>query len=202
MPTDVGIWNDALSLMGLMPVNDLNGTSDSSRQLADQWTRVPASILEEADWNSAITRVALGRLDATPAHGYAYFYQLPNDVARICYLNDTGLEDEPFERWRDEQGKIATDAEAVYLWYVAKETLTNPGRWQQCLADYVSAEMAVRCAPRLAPKLLGGIMEERDRRMRRAKAIDAKNNPPHRHRPGRMVRARLGGLRGSTEQGR
>jgi hypothetical protein len=202
MPTVIGIWNDALALLGQMPVNDITGTSDASRHLADQWTRVPNAILEEADWNSAITRVALSRLAEVPGHGHGYFYQLPYDLARICYLNDTGLEDDPFEAWRMEKDRIVTDADTIYLWYVSKEAQTNPAKWQYVLADYVSAEMAVRCAPRLAPKLLSGIMEIRDERRRKAKAIDGKNNPPHRHRPGRMVRARLGGLRGSTEQGR
>lgn len=202
MPTVVGIWNNALDLLGHMSVNDLNGTSDVSRKLASLWAEVPATILEEANWNSAMTRTKLSRLEEVPSHGHAYFYSLPNDVARICWMNDSGIQNEPFENWSEEQGKIATDAETIYLWYIAKGAETNPGKWQQCLADYVSSEMAVRAAPRFAPKLLAGIMDERDRRMRRAKAIDGKNHPPRRHPPGRMVRARLGGLRGSTEQGR
>lgn len=201
MPSVLGIWNEALALLGLMPLSDLNGTSDAARQMGDLWTRVPAAILEEADWNSAMTRVALGRLDETPAHGYAYFYQMPSDVVRIVYLNDTGDEDDPFEAWQEEQGKIATGAEAVYLWYISNEGQINPGKWQQVLADYVAAEMAARAAGRLAPKLLAGVMDERNRRQRMAKAIDGKNNPPRRHRPGRWARARLGGIRGS-EHGR
>lgn len=202
MPTKIGIWNEALAILGRQPLTSTTATDDASRQLTDLWTRVPTAVLEEQSWNSCIERVRLARLDDVPAHGYDYYYQMPSSWARIIQVNDTGEEDSPFETWKQEGEKIATNASAIYLWFVATTTIDNPANWSQALADYVAAEMAKRAAPRLAPGMLDHAESERKRRRKLAMALDAKNNRPTRHAPGRWVRARLGGIRNATEQGR
>jgi hypothetical protein len=202
MPTKIGVWNEAIAILGRQPLTSTTATDDASRQLADLWTRVPTAVLEEADWNSCIERVRLARLDATPAHGYDYYYQMPTNWLRIVQVNDSGEEDSPFENWKQEAERIATNAEAIYLWFVASTSIDNPADWSQALADYVSGVMAHRAAPRLAPGMVDYAGSEMKRRRKLAMALDAKNNRPRRHVPGRWVRARLGGIRNATEQGR
>lgn len=202
MPTKVGIWNEALTVLGRSLVNNDEATGEVGRLFTNLWERVPNAVLEEYDWNSAIVRIEIQRLDETPAHGYDYYFQMPNDWAKIVQLNDTGEERDPFEDWREEQGKIATNAERLYLWYVSEASVDSIGRWSQALADYVAAEMAVRGAPLLAPKLLEFALDNRKRKRRLAMSLDARSNPPKRHTPGTWVRSRLGGIRNATESGR
>lgn len=202
MPTKLGIWNEALALLGRSPASTTDTVDDATRALADHWSRVPDAVLEEQNWNSAIRRVELARMDETPAHGYAYFYRMPRDWMRIVELNDTGGERDVFEAWRQENDRIATDAEQIYLWYVSSASTDDLGRWSQALADYISAELALRMAPRFAPKSLEDLAVMKKKRRRLAMSLDAQMNPPKKHTPGTWSRSRLGGIRNETDQGR
>ena len=203
MPTKIGIWNEALAILGRQPVSTIDPVDDATRALADHWTRVPDAVLEEQNWNSSIRRVQLQRLADGPTHGYRYFYQMPRDWMRIVELNDTGGERDVFEAWRQENDKIATDADQIYLWYVASALQDEAiGRWSQALADYVSAKLALRMVPRFAPKSMADAAALEKKRRRLAMALDAMANPPKRHTPGMWSRSRLGGIRNETDQGR
>lgn len=202
MATKLGIWNEALGILGRMPVSDTGATDEPGRVLTDLWTRVPQMCLEANNWNSAIERVQLQQTDTPPAFGYEYFYQLPRDWSRICRVNTTGDEREVFEDWAEEQDKIGTNASTIYLWYISSQVDNRVGKWSQALADYVAAEMAVRAAPRLGPKLMEYAIDERKRRRRFAMSTDAQMAPPKRFTPGSWVKSRLGGIRTFTDQSR
>lgn len=200
MPTQLSVWNEAVGLLGRTPRTTVDGTDDLSLMLADLWTRVPAAIFEEADWNCAILREKLQRLDETPTMGYDYLYQLPRYLVRIVNVNDSGVEHDDFERWEQEGRKIASSAETLYCWFVSKTVVATPGTWTQNLADYIGAEMAVRAAPKHAKDYLADCKETRDKRRKLAMALDARMGPPRRLRPGRWVAARLAGGGVNAEQ--
>lgn len=201
MPTKLSVWNEALSILGRAPINDPEEASETTRVLADHWSRSPTMVFEEATWNCAVRRVALQRSATAPTFGYLYYYPLPADCSRIITVSDSGNEGDAFEAWTEEAGKIATDATTLYLVYVKAGVIDTPGAWTQALADYISADIAERAAPRLASDKLEHAMGMRKRRRKHALAQDAMRSPPRRLAHGQWVSARLGNIRNS-EQGR
>lgn len=200
--TKLSVYNDALGILGKPAMSDVDEATESRRVMADHWPRTTETVFEEADWNCAIVREELTRLAETPTFGREYFYKLPAACVRIVQVSDTGDEMTPFESWREEQSRIVTDAEAIYLWYVSSTKIGTPGAWTQNLAGYVAADLAMRAAPRLAHDAIDWAKEERKRRRKLALALDARAAPPKRHTPGRWAQSRLGGIRFNPEQGR
>jgi hypothetical protein len=133
------ICNQALSRVGSKPIN--NVTTDSTDQavccrmfLGDAID----AVLGEHDWRGASKRAQLARLDETPVYGFAYAYQLPSDCVRP-YAPDTGGSTVSIEG-----EKLLTDAEEVYLTYVARPF--DPTTLPPYLRRAIQAQLAVLLA--------------------------------------------------------
>lgn len=202
MATKLSVFNEALRILGQPPLASPDANNEHGRQLRDAWEGAVLWCYEQANWNHTIVRVTLSRLADAPAWGYSYYYQLPTDFVRVAEISETGMVDDPLTAYEIENGKVATNAEQVYLKHVSSELLTlTPGEWSQSFSDLVSAELAVRTAPKLAASNIEMALETRKQRTPQAKSLDAIQNPPQRRRMGNWARAARGGALHDGEHG-
>lgn len=183
------IFNAAADVLGEPNLRNVDEETELARKLRSAWEPTRDSCLEEAPWNFLETRATLARLDETPEWGYQYYYGLPGDLVRILRVNDTGIERDELLTWREESGKLATDAEAVYLRYTSNKNKDKIGMWSQAFCDRLAAELAVKAAPKINPSMAETAMKLAERRRRKARQIDASQSPPLKIRPGTVTSA-------------
>lgn len=203
MPTKLSVFNQALQILGQTMLTSPDAEIESGRQLRAAWEAAVSYCYEVGAWTFISKRATLARNGGTPDFGYSYYYDLPSDYMRTLFISATGLMTDPLLDYQPENGMIATNAEAVYLRYVSRDLATlAPGNWSQAFADYVSANLAVRVAPKLNPSALEAASQTEQKNRIFALSSDAVKNPPARRRPGTFVQAVTMGSRfGNGEMG-
>jgi hypothetical protein len=130
----VELCNQALGRLGKGSIADLT----EGTQLANYCSLYLGQAIEEIyglfDWTAGRARAQLNQLVTTPTYGPLYYYQLPVDFIRPFEV-DAGGED-----YTTEDDKIATDAEEVYLTYLARPS--DPAK----LAPYIKKMISTRLA--------------------------------------------------------
>jgi len=195
MATKIGVFNAALGLLGITSLASPTDDNEVGRTLRSHWEAASDAAFEAGIWNFATERVELARLSAVPTFGYAYYYQLPADYQRLGFITETGRENDPLLGYKEEKGRIATDAERVFISYVSNLARVAVGNWSQAFADYVSAELANRAAPKIAIDQVDKMPKVLKDAKSNALNIDAVVQPPQFRRPGRFIRAVMRGSR-------
>lgn len=201
MPTKLSVFNEALRLLGQPLMSNPDSTGEDGRQMRDAYVGAVNWCFEQGSWNFAIVRQQLARDAAVPSWGYKYYYQLPPDYRRTVEISETGYPGSALLAFEVEDGKIATNAEMVYLKYISSELLTlTPGEWSQSFSDYVSAVLALRTCPKLNANAMNEVNAAVKSYRLIALANDAIQSPPQRRQPGAFVQA-IRGNRNSYQRG-
>jgi len=88
---DIHIANLALIPLEDGPLSSLNEASEAARLCKAALAGAIETVLVEHDWNCATRLSTLGApLSQSPAHGFAYAYQLPPDCLRVQRLGGPG----------------------------------------------------------------------------------------------------------------
>lgn len=153
MASKVGIWNTALQRLGTRRVDTDTEDTAEAEALEAVYDDALAEVLEAHPWSFARKAVQLSRLVATPVEVWAYFYALPADLVSIIRVSDGTDNCEvftgpsiPYERQDDD--RIATDAEAVYLAYIYAST--DPNLWTPSFRSALAWKLATEVAYQLA----------------------------------------------------
>lgn len=201
MATKVGILNDALSHLGQPP---MAGPSDGSTWVTRLNNRYPDTLrllLEQHPWNFASKLVQLERLP-TATGGYAYSYNKPADCLRINFINNTGdPEDNDWHEYEDADGKIHSDYDEVWMFFVSSTYLTKEGSFPQTFARALASELAFLCSPiaTRSQTKSNGLFSVATRDLKRAKSFDASQKPFRRLPVGRWALSRRGGVKYNTD---
>lgn len=202
MPSRLDTMNSALRILGQTLLVSPDAALESARQLNGAWNSAVGAAYEITNWTFTLKRIMLPRSADVPAFGYDYYYDLPGDWARTAYISATGIPDDHLRDYATESGKIATNADQVYFRYVSRDLMSlTPGSWSQSFADYVSAQLAIRTAPKLNPSALEAASQFEQKYRVQAVSGDAVKNPPARRLRGSLARAVTLGSRINTEQG-
>lgn len=202
MTTQLEVFNGALGILGEPPLTTPSAKTEAGRILRDRWRAAVDYVFEQGDWNFAELRAQLSQVSPPPAFGYQYYYGLPGDLANITFVSQSGIEGDDYLDWSEEAGKIATNASTLYIKYVSYAYKERMGAWTQSFADYVSADLAVRAAPKLNSSALPDAMKARELARKSALNVDVRRTAVKRPRPGRWATAARWGGRRSSEQGR
>lgn len=138
----VAICNRALDTLGADPITSLEDTSKAARLCQRNYEISRDAVLRAYPWNCAMGRASLAALTDTPAFGFAYYYQVPDDFLRLWRLQD---EDEGVVKWRLEGRRIATD-QAAPLLIVYAQVVTDPAQFDALLVDALAARLAADIA--------------------------------------------------------
>jgi len=169
----VELVNQALTSLGVEPINDLEENSRPARFAKQKYEHVRDVVLRSHVWNSATKRASLPRLEGVPVFGYAYQYQLPADFLRLLTINQ-----HPKERHRIEHNRVLlTDVEAAQITYVARiDTIVE---MDLLLQEVIAARLAVELAMPLKGDiaLRSQLMGEYQEKYAEAMYADAKEKP-------------------------
>lgn len=185
----VGICNSALAKIGAAPIVSLTEGSKTANLCAEQYDKLRDDLLRSHAWNFAVRRVKLARLTEPPAFGFSYAYQLPADWLRSLAVQDAPVR-EATVPYRIEGRRLVSDAEALYLRYLARVEDANdmPPDFRETLASLLARELAVPVAQSV--NLSQVLDEQYRRRLRRAKSVDALEDPPEPLPPGAWLLVR------------
>jgi len=153
-------------------------------------------------WNFATRRVKLAQLaeDEAPAFQWDHAYQLPADFIRVISVHehDHGEDQIPY---RIEGFRIVTDADDVYLRYVARIEDPNkmPPTFRRALSKLIAAQLATALSSSVSlSKELFTQFHDQD--LPFAKSVDAIQNMADQLPESDFIMARFGG-RASYEPG-
>lgn len=145
------VANLALGHLGDRHITDYNGNDTSAEIIRDYYDHAVKCAFEAADWQWAKREVQLQLLPTTPVTRYAYFYQLPPYFARVSLVSEHSSMlpslDDGQDLWDIVDGKFATDAETVFMHYVATDW--SEAQWRSFFAEAVSIKLAALCCPRI-----------------------------------------------------
>lgn len=200
MPTQATIFKNALRLAGEPSNVGIDSDKKIVREMLGAWDDVVGAAFEGHNWNAFKSLIQL--TSVTPSvPGWDYTFNVPAGFRRVVKVSDYADEDGEGIEYSYQAGKILTNHEQTFLWYVDATYMTQIGGWPQTFANYISALLADETYPvndegdATRSRINDAVMS----RMNDAKAYDASTDPVIRGKPGTYVRARAnwrpGGLR-------
>jgi len=141
--TETEICNDALTLLGVETIINLEDDSKQGRLCKKQFPICRNFLLGIHPWNFAIKRQTLAELATGPSFGYNKFYQLPADYLMVIPPS----QHEEFSSsivYKIEDGKLATNELTFDLKYIAEvvDTSKFTPSFSQALSGYIAYKLA------------------------------------------------------------
>lgn len=189
MAVAVDIANSALLKIKAQRITSLAEGSTNANACNDCYERLRDTLLSSHTWNFAETRAALARSSDTPTFGWTYGYTKPTGWLRTVAIYDNDAESGTIP-YKDEDGEILSDAEAVYMRYVRIVTDVNamPPLFRESLAYSMAVELAIDLQN---SRTLSERMEARYKSIvSKAKTADAQGDYPQRFDEGSWVTSR------------
>jgi hypothetical protein len=191
VPTVVEVINVALRLIGASRIASLTDGSKNANVAADIYESTRDELLAGHPWNFATKRVELAREVTIPAFEFSYQYTLPADWIRTItpHDNDAGV---GTLIYKEEDGKIKTSAERVFLRYVYRLTDANA-----MTADFRRAWSSALARDFALPIAQSGTLQDRFEKIAKnnlfkAKSTDAQAGTPDKRPRGSWVTSRGG----------
>lgn len=138
MPSQIGIANRALTILGFDPISSIDEETREARMVNAQWDEARQASLVDHPWNFAIKRADLAELAETPEFGYSLKFQLPGDCLRVISTSN-----DP-EQFVIEGNALLTDHTSVSIKYIADIALS--GKFSAGFAEAFSRRLAFELA--------------------------------------------------------
>lgn len=195
MATKLGVYNDALELIGERALSSLTENREPRRVLDGRYDSALNYCLEAGFWNFAMRSVEIAADDAvTPAFGYVYAFEKPDDWLRTAALSDSETFATPLRYYVDEGSYWYSDVTPMYVRYVSNGATygLDLTRWPETFTRYVVTHLAAEICERLTQNSskLDELRRLEKRRLADAKAKDAINDPVGRVPTGSWVLSR------------
>lgn len=198
--TQLGLYNEALRLIGERRLASLAEAREPRRVLDDIWNDGAVdACLEQGLWNFAMRAVKVTASAAVPAFGYSYTFDKPTDWIRTAGLSFSETFNPPSTDYMEEAGLIFANGSPIYLRYVSNSTSYGKdyNLWPQSFTKYVAAFLASEAVLTLSQndKRQDGIYKLMALRRTEARSRDAMNEAAAFPPEGGWSRARRGGTR-------
>lgn len=200
MATQLGLYNEALRLIGERQLASLAENREPRRVLDNIWNDGAVNYcLEQGQWNFAMRAVSITPADTVPEFGFQYAFDKPSDHIRTASLCEDENYNVPLIRVMEEVGFWFADITPIYVRYVSNaggygNDLT---RWPQTFTKFVAAFLASEAVLSLTQseekqKLTLAIMNQR---MKDARSKDAMSEATAFPPKGGWTSSRSGGSR-------
>lgn len=207
MPTQLSLYNGALSILGERKLADLTENREPRYKLDDIWDNdFIDRVLQMGQWNFAARSMELiFSPSITPSFGYQYAFDKPEDFIRTMLVCYDEYQKNPITRYSDESRYIFTDAEQIFYTYVSNDSQygNDLSLWPPNFTEMVEHYLAMKVAPRLTGidisdnKLLAMWKQW----LKEAKAVDAMEDPAKFPPQGGWARSRRGFRKGQDDRG-
>lgn len=157
MATQLGIFNEALSLLGERSLASTADATEPARVLNALWDHVRRYCLEQGPWKFAERQATL-----SPAVGPPAAYNLANGFAKpadFIKLNAVATDldfETPVIDLHERGGYWYSDASTIHIQYVSSDASFgyDLSLWPESFALFVTHYLAVRAAPRINSDLI------------------------------------------------
>ena len=168
--TKLALYSAALRHIGERKLASLSENREPRRVLDDAYDQVVAECLEAGQWHFAIRTVKIDSSPSlTPAFGWSYGFDKPEDWVRTAGISSTEKFDPPLSRFIDETDYWMADVDPIYVRFVSKDTEfgMDLGRWPPGFTRFVELSLALAVCERLTQNGAKGETLARD--LKRAK---------------------------------
>ena len=202
MPSQLGIFNNALRLLGEPEIAAVTSETKYAKRLSNAWNDEVRSWFEDKDWIFATKEVQLART-VPDVSGWAYTFNRPVNCYRILRVSSSTQPNVPGVDYDMVLGQIQTNYEATFLRYVDGNIVDQAGSWPQKFADALAARLAEAVYPATdeTNSTRDRIEKVRMRRVKDAKAFDDQQRAQRRPPEGRFSAARRQGVNGYNRRG-
>jgi len=180
----LSVFNGALALLGQPMAETEDDRGEDMTMLRALWQQSVEFACEKTGWDHAKVRHQCARLAAKPAFGFRYYYLVPGDCLRILTVSDSGIPHDRLLDYQIESGRIAANADTVFITYLSDRDLNVTGHWPEQFAYYVSCELAFLACAKLNLSRRESIIKERRKALSDAISIDAVQGPAILKEPG------------------
>jgi hypothetical protein len=144
MASEVGIVNSAGIKIGVKNlITSLSDGTPLANLGANRYEEIRDELLRSHPWNFAVKRAKLARLSETPTYEYTYAYSMPDLWLRTILVADNDHGDGYID-YKEEDNKILTSAEDVYMKFVSK--VTDPNIMTPDFRELIAMQLAVEGA--------------------------------------------------------
>ena len=176
--TQLGLYNEALRLIGERRLASLSENREPRRVLDDIWADEAIDYcLEQGLWNFAMRAVQIDASTTVPNFGYANAFDKPNDHIRTAGVAEDEFFNVPLTAVLEEVGFWFADVDPLYVRYISNANSygNDLTRWPSSFTKYVAAYLASEAVLTLTQstdkqKAIYAIMQQR---LRDAKSKDA-----------------------------
>lgn len=211
MADKLAVYNLTLAHLRQRRIGSLTEASEARRVLDDLWNQVVAEALAEALWNFMVRAVQQDASSTvTPAFGWKYAFELPNDWVRTVLVSTVETFNPPLLEYAEETGFWFANFTPLFVRYVSSDPVygMNLGAWPANFTAWVALHLAEYACGRVAgpagDALLdgpNGIVKRAYKAKVKAKSTDAMNQPPGEMPTGTWARSRRGFLHGLPAPG-
>lgn len=148
MASQLEICNMAIVLVGGQRISDITDTEQAEAIVCnDNYETVIYATMEDAEWSFAMTRASLSPDVTSPDFGYEYRFQKPTDCLRVIDAS-ARVDFRDNLEWVVEGNYILTDAEAIYIRYIARisDTTLYSDQFVQAVVLKLAAALAIPIA--------------------------------------------------------
>lgn len=149
MTSETDILNNALILIGEQTVLTADDTTKQGRRFIQVYGFLRDALLRAHYWNFALKRASIAALTSTPAWGYQYEYQLPDDCLTLIQVGSYStninagyynqVDNSPY---KIESGKILTDLIApLNIRYIRK--VDNSSEFDPSFSEMIAIKIAI-----------------------------------------------------------
>lgn len=196
--TQLGLYNEALRLIGERRLASISENREPRRVLDDIWNDGAIDYcLEQGQWNFAMRAVEITASATVPNFGYLFAFDKPNDFIRTAGVAEDERFDQPLTDMNEEVGFWFANINIIYVRYISNATTygTDLQRWPSTFSKFVAAYLASEAVFTLTQStekqkyILGTLAD----RLKRARSIDAMADPTQFLPQGNWTMARRGG---------
>lgn len=191
------IFNDALLILGLEQIADVNDDSNRRYKLSNALSAdIVKSLLEDLSWQFGTQTDKLEySTTVEPEWGYRRAFEKPSKMVRLDGIYSDEYQSYPIKQYHDEGNYFFCDIDEIWVTYISSDFLTNPSQWKSHFKRLVASRMAKDAGPSLRKEGAdhANAKEEFSERMRVSKSNDAMASPPKILRRGSWTSSRLTG---------
>lgn len=170
------ICNMALGYLGANPVLEINDETPEGTLCEQHFDQCRDAVLEEISWTFATRRFILGApLREKPAFGYAYAFQLPDDILRVVSV---GSDHGPNNDWTLEGRNILVNTTRIFIVAIYRQTdesVYSP-EFVQALAARLASEIALPLTN--SPGIFQTMVQMYSGKIRMAQSSDGRQGIP------------------------
>lgn len=197
MATKLGIYNQALRLIGERSLASLTEAREPRRVVDEIWDESVNYCLEQGFFNFSIrSQEASASLTVEPAFGYTYAFEKPDDWIRTAAVSADPNFHMPLQDYNDEAQYWLANVDPLFVRYVSNDAAfgLDLTAWPETFTKYVATHIAAEICERLTQNASKHEELRRLEKMRRvdARSKDAMADPVGRPPPGSWVRSRGG----------